>query len=1082
MALLYPLVRRMNYRDWGRELSARWDVIVPPMKLSRRVKRAGLIVGGTIAVILLAIIAAPYLIGFEHYKPAIADAVKRATGRELVIEGKIELEMFPSPRLTARRVSFANAAGTKGAQMVAVRRVSVSPSWRALLGGEVEIGQLTLVRPSIILETDAGGRPNWEFEPDAGAKQAPGEPAKGFHLTIGKLAIVRGTLTYTDPATKTSIVAENIDATASVGALEGPYEFLGTTTVNGLPLSLDLKVGAPGDAGHAVKLGLKLDIGTLDFNGTTSAIAPNADIAGHLKVATTSMPEFVAKLVRAGGQSAPKLHPAVEGRFTFDGGIEVKSDRVAITDFTLSFGGEQATGSLALSEKPNSTLEGHVTIPSLDADKWRAALDQANGFLPETAKAKIAKATSWSPFPPDMDVRLAANVGELTLAKGKLRDVVLAVDIRKGVIALSRLAAKLPGDMTLRADAASGEITLGGGRPRETLAWFGVNTGEVPKERLHKFELRGKFATAAGKLKVSEAKFELDDVQGAGGIELTLGPPAALALTLDMPRFDVDAYAPPSGKGFSLPARAPPAGKSVTPVAETGRPPDTAGVPIALKAKIGKLLFRTEVFGGVDADVALQGKLLKLNNLRIADALKARVALRGTLADLDKVPKYDLTVDVTAPDGDRLLGFMGVPVLRSGPVGAASLSGGVAGSGRTATLRGVKANFLGAAAQATGTLSFDGKGKFDFSQFSLQTADASRLVSAASGKRTTGIGAVSMSGKLSGSMERAVFTGQGDLHGARMNGRVEATLGARPQIVADLKVPGVLDLDQWLGVASDRGAPAATPGQVLAPKPGVATGNPINTSAFNGFDAKFSLRTSAMMIASLKVDYADVDATLRNGTLTVSKLTGQFYGGGVDMSGTVKTSAAGVALDLRGSVIGLYLAQMLRSTTGKNTFGGDRITIALDGKVNATGMSITGNGRTPAEIRNSLTGTATLGGYIYPAVDQRSRESAQFLAGLGGIFSDDLKVASLVLKRFVNRQNGIEGQASLQGGRVVTNNMRVVGDNAQARLNSSTQVATAVTQTTITFDTGNTGSNLVTTVTGPLSSPAIDSDRVAAAR
>ena len=228
------------------------------MKLSRRAKKISLIAGGTLAAVLLAMTAALYLVDVEHYKPAIADAVKRATGRELVIEGKIELEMFPSPRVTARRVSFANAAGTKGAQMVAVRRVSVAPSWRALLAGQVEIGRLTLVRPTIILETDAEGRPNWEFEPDAGAKQAPGEPAKGFHLTIGKLAIENGTLTYTDPKSGTSIVAENIQAMASVASLDGPYEFLGTTTVNGLPLTLDLKIGETTAAGHPLKLGLTL--------------------------------------------------------------------------------------------------------------------------------------------------------------------------------------------------------------------------------------------------------------------------------------------------------------------------------------------------------------------------------------------------------------------------------------------------------------------------------------------------------------------------------------------------------------------------------------------------------------------------------------------------------------------------------------------------------------------------------------------------------------------------------------------------------------------------------------------------------
>ncbi len=79
--------------------------------------------------------------------------------------------MLPVPRISARRVHFANAAGAEGAQMVDVRWVGASPSWWALLRGEVEIGQLTLYQPTIVLETDADGVPNWQFKPGAGASQ-----------------------------------------------------------------------------------------------------------------------------------------------------------------------------------------------------------------------------------------------------------------------------------------------------------------------------------------------------------------------------------------------------------------------------------------------------------------------------------------------------------------------------------------------------------------------------------------------------------------------------------------------------------------------------------------------------------------------------------------------------------------------------------------------------------------------------------------------------------------------------------------------------------------------------------------------
>ena len=67
------------------------------------------------------------------------------------------------------------------------------------------------------------------------------------------------------------------------------------------------------------------------------------------------------------------------------------------------------------------------------------------------------------------------------------------------------------------------------------------------------------------------------------------------------------------------------------------------------------------------------------------------------------------------------------------------------------------------------------------------------------------------------------------------------------------------------------------------------------------------------------------------------------------------------------------------------------------------------------------------------------------------------------------------------GGMLTTDNEMVRGDNATSRITSRTNVATATTQTTIVFDTaGNSTSHLVTTVSGPLSAPELDTTRTAA--
>src|SRR6266403_3336550 len=111
------------------------------MSVRRRIGWAAAAIFGPLAV---AALAAPYLVDAEAYKPALIQAVKEATGRELVIEGPMKLSVLPVPRVSAQQVRFANAAGGEGAQMISVRWVGASPSWWTLLKGQVEVGRLTL--------------------------------------------------------------------------------------------------------------------------------------------------------------------------------------------------------------------------------------------------------------------------------------------------------------------------------------------------------------------------------------------------------------------------------------------------------------------------------------------------------------------------------------------------------------------------------------------------------------------------------------------------------------------------------------------------------------------------------------------------------------------------------------------------------------------------------------------------------------------------------------------------------------------------------------------------------------------------
>jgi uncharacterized protein involved in outer membrane biogenesis len=214
--------------------------------------RRNLAVGaGGAALLVAALLVAPFLIDMNAYKPEIAAQVRQATGRDLVIDGSVSLSLLPTPSVTVTGVKFFNAPGSKNPNMVEVKSVGVRPSLASLLVGDVEVSQVTLVEPKIVLEVNAEGKPNWEFAPSvAEAKPAAPKPASPKPLSLGRLNIENGTLIFSDSKAGLSIAADKANVTASVGSMDGPYTLAGHATVNDAALKVDLSVGAKGPGGN----------------------------------------------------------------------------------------------------------------------------------------------------------------------------------------------------------------------------------------------------------------------------------------------------------------------------------------------------------------------------------------------------------------------------------------------------------------------------------------------------------------------------------------------------------------------------------------------------------------------------------------------------------------------------------------------------------------------------------------------------------------------------------------------------------------------------------------------------------------
>jgi uncharacterized protein involved in outer membrane biogenesis len=1010
--------------------------------------------GGVIGVLIVALLIAPSFFDLNQYKPQIVSEVKKATGRDLVIDGPVSLSLLPLPEVSVTGVKFFNVAGAKNPNMVEVKSVTVRPSLLALLVGDIEVSEVTLVEPKIVLEINAEGKPNWEFTPSvAEAKPAAPKPASAKPISLGRLVIENGTLIFSDSKAGVSVVADKANFSASVGSLDGPYGLQGGATVNGAPLRIDLSVGTKGSNGLPASVALEAGGGKLTFKGTLSELGPNASLAGVASVSAESLTGFIATLISLAGQPVPVLPPLLASKFSFDGGIEVSQTKFAATDFKLALAGDSGSGSLSVTLKPALAVDGKLVLPKIDLDRALAGLRESPA--PTTAGAKPAApaaapaAAGGDSMLTSLTAKLSIEANEVIYHKEAIRNVALDLDAKGGAVAVPKLSATLPGDMVLQAKSTmsgdpnrptvSGEFSLVGPKLRDTLKWLDADVSQIPADKLTRLSLKGRMASSGGNVQVTNAAFELDDVKGTGGVVVTFSVPLSIVTNLEFDTLDLDPFlAKPAGG-------AKPAATTASPPAPSAKP--AAGPSFGLKAKVAKLIYNKEAIGGVEIDIALHGSTLKLNDIKVSNLGGARLAVRGSVADFDSsLPHPDIAFNFEAPDIGRVLKIVGGTAPPD--LGMVRASGGIDGTIEAVTFKQLNVSAQGQTAQVNGTLTMPG---------------------AAKGPPST-IG----------------YKGSVTANGQTIEGTVDAKVADRPSITADLKT-SLLDVDK-LGTGSPpptaaRGRPPAAPAAA-----------PIDTTAMRAFDASVRLVAGTLISSPLHISNADLAITLKDGVLTISHFRGGLYGGGLDLSGVVDGSKPGhLALDFKGNASNIGVGEMLRSMSGSNQFGG-AVKVTVDGKLNASGLTVKAAGATSAQVRSSMAGGAQLSGHLFVGADKALTMIGSAAAGaVGGVIdntlgsalgivgqrggvgvSNLLNAASLVLNRFVNRDNPISGQVDIAGGVLSDRGLLIQGDRATASIATRTNLAASTTDTTVNIMIAEDGSApyMIATVRGPLSSPS----------
>lgn len=571
-------------------------------------KRFRLFVYGLLTIFIVGVIGAGLVslfVDLNRFKPVIAEAALSATGRDLAIDGPIELSLFPQLRATASGIRLSNVPGGSEPDAISVAVASVQVAWLPLLTGTVDVRRIHASGVRVLVESTGEGESSLAFQPTGGGG---GEPP-----SVPSLIDIRDvTVVLRDGDTDSPVEISRL-ALRPQGAA-GPTEVVLAAAMNGE------RVAVAGEVGSLIAIGgpdpftvdLTVDVARSSLH--LSGVVTGLDTVPALDFMLTGRGPSLAALSRLSGIELPDSAP-----FEFSGHVTGPLDKLRAGDIAFEAGATRIQGDVSMDfagERPR--LTARIVSPNLDLSTAPAAPgDRAPARQNGTGFTLTEEPLPFG-FTRSFDADVKINAGAVRALGLSLTDAAIGLRTVGGLMEIEEFTATLPeGSMraTGRIDARNAEAALSMTAEVSGLDVAKVLDGlNIPGQSTQRagaqLELTSRGVSPRGLVDNLTANLRLSD------LEVTFQEAGRFILTDASARFDGQ------GKPIDLRARGIFRGETID---LTGRLD-----PLADYRPGAPYTFRVAA-KGAGADAEVQADM----HAAMVDGLELQVAVRGkSLADL----------------------------------------------------------------------------------------------------------------------------------------------------------------------------------------------------------------------------------------------------------------------------------------------------------------------------------------------------------------------------------------------------------------------------------------------------------------
>lgn len=390
-------------------------------------KTIAVALGGVAGVLVL---AAVMFIAFFPKELAAREAERRieaATGRDLALNGAIDVAFWPALGFSVEQAALSNPEGFSTEHpFIAAEKIVFAVALMPLLRGDIQVRELIFEGADLRLISgpEEGATPNWAFP----TENTDDDGTTIEDLRLDDVRFSRGRIAF-QGAEGEPLVLENVDASLALDSLDSPASLNAAFDYLGQRLTVDSNIGVP----RAV-----LEKGETPFGVRVRSALISADFDGVFQVETGAL----AGRIEANGDSVRRLlawvgSPMGEGGgfgpFRVSGQMAHVGERTELNDATFRLDAIEAQGNLALLTREDRPLRIDGALSAGDVD--------LNPYLPAPAQGAdsgVNAESAWSDAPLNLsglralDANLSLTLGGLRFQKMSFQNVALALRVAGG--------------------------------------------------------------------------------------------------------------------------------------------------------------------------------------------------------------------------------------------------------------------------------------------------------------------------------------------------------------------------------------------------------------------------------------------------------------------------------------------------------------------------------------------------------------------------------------------------------------------------------------------------------------------------